>query len=162
MSFNTSYGYDLMMAQLDADNLVFGYSKEYKLTVMNLNGQPQLIIKNRQATRPIPEEEMEEIGKYLSIKEQPFFYRLFTDDLGRIWVLRDHSASRKTEGLAPKEYDIYSRDGYYLYRTALPFGRRLVIRNGYLWAAQTDEEKEFITVKRLRVKNWDKIKASIK
>lgn len=103
-----------------------------------------------------------DIGKYLTVTEQPFFYQLFTDDPGRIWALRDHRLSKETQGLAPKEFDLYSRDGYYLYRTTLPFCRCLVIRNGYLWATHTDEEKGLIMVKRLRIKNWDMIRISIK
>lgn len=62
----------------------------------------------------------------------------------------------------PKEYDIYSRDGYYLYRTSLPYGRRPVIRNGHLWATHTDQEKGWITIKLLRIKNRDEIRTSIK
>lgn len=77
-------------------------------------------------------------------------------------MLRDHPASRWTQGLAPKEYDIYSRDGFFLYQTKLPFGRRLVIRNGHLWATHTDEEKGLFTVKRLLIKNRDEIRTSIK
>lgn len=161
-SITTGYEYDLMMAPLGPEALVCGYSKEYKLTVMDTEGKPQLIIKNQQKARPIPAEELEEIGKYLTITEQPFFYRLFTDDLSRIWVLRDFPGAKSKTGLDPKEYDIYSRDGYYLYRTTLPYGRRLIIRNGYLWTTHTDEEKGSITVKRLRIKNWDSIKASIR
>ncbi|MCX8159724.1 MAG: 6-bladed beta-propeller [Candidatus Saccharicenans sp.] len=161
MSISTGYEYDLMMTPLDKDSLVFGYSKEYELTVMSFDGQAHLIIKNQQKARPIPREELVEIGKYLNISEQPFFYRLLTDDLGRIWVLRDYPGARGKSGLNPKEYDVYSRDGYYLYRTSLPFGRRLLIRNGQLWATYTDEEKGLIMVKRLRIKNWDKIRYSL-
>ncbi|RFT16727.1 MAG: hypothetical protein OP8BY_1340 [Candidatus Saccharicenans subterraneus] len=77
-------------------------------------------------------------------------------------MLRDHTASRKTQGLALKEYDIYSRDGFFLYRTKLPSGRCPVIRNSHLWATHTDEEKGPLTVKRLRIKNRDEIGALIK
>jgi len=63
------------------------------------------------------------MAQYLTITDQPFFYELFTDDLGRILLLRDHTVAKKAQGQAPKEYDIYSREGYYLYRITLPFGR---------------------------------------
>ncbi|HAR36213.1 MAG TPA: hypothetical protein DCR87_04780 [Acidobacteria bacterium] len=51
---STGYEYDLKIAPLGADSFVYGYSKEYLLTVIDSSGQPQLLIKNRQKTRPIP------------------------------------------------------------------------------------------------------------
>lgn len=97
----------------------------------------------------------------MSIKEQPFFYGLFSNDLGRIWVLRDNPGAKSKEDLAPKQYDIYSRDGFYLYRATLPYGRRVVIRNGCLWTTYSDEEKGLLLIKGFKIKNWPEIKTSI-
>lgn len=161
LSFISGYEYDLQAAAVGPEALVYGFSEKYELTLMNTEGQKLRLIKNRQPARPIPADESEELSKYLSIKDQPFFYRLFIDDLGRTWVLRDNPSGKSKAGLIPKEYDIYSRDGYYLYRTTLPYGRCLIIRNGHLWARHIDEEKGLVMIKRFGLKNWDSIKSTL-
>jgi hypothetical protein len=157
-SVSTGYEYDLHALCLDSKTFVFGYSKEHKLTIMNTEGKPLLIIKNRESARPIPAEESQDVAKYLTTKEQPFFYGLFIDDLRRIWVLRDNPLGSRGK---PREYDIYNRNGYFLYRTSLPYGRCLVIRKGKLYARHIDEEKGLVMVKRFRIINWDSIKSTL-
>ncbi len=159
LSVVTGYEYDLQAAAVNPEIFVYGFSRQYELTLMNTEGRKLCIIKNQQPARPIPPEEAEDVAKYLPIKEQPFFYRFYTDDVGRIWVLRTNP---KAEASAGHEYDIYSRDGYYLYRTTLPYSRCLVIRKGHLWARHVDEEKGLVMIKRYAIKNWDLIKPGLK
>jgi len=157
-SVTTGFEYDLSAVLLDEKTVVYGYSREHRLTMIDTDGHPLLIIKNREPARSIPEEDIKEAAQYISHSEQPYFYRLFTDDLGRIWVLRDNPLGARGR---PREYDIYNRNGYFLYRTRLPYGRCLVIRKGRLYARHIDEEQGLVMVKRLRIKNWDLIKSTL-
>jgi hypothetical protein len=50
--------------------------------------------------------------------------------------------------------DIFSKDGYYLYKTILPKQTR-VIKIGYLYTLEVEDDK---LVKLFKIKNWDKIK----
>ncbi len=89
---------------------------------------------------------------------QPFYYSIFSDNKGRIYV--QTNKTWREEGVKLKEVDIFSKDGYFLYKTTLPIDT-YVIKNGYLYAYVMDEDKGDELVKRFRIKNWDKIKEGI-
>lgn len=154
----TGYEEDLFMVALMGKNLAYGYSGEYKLTIIETDGQPRLIIKNQGARRLIPPEEASKIAEYLKSKYQPHFFGIFTDDLDRMWVLRDNPLSVK--GRAAR-YDIYSQDGYFIYTTSLPYARLLVLKNGKLYARHVEEETGIHMVKRYRIENWNLLKTSL-
>jgi hypothetical protein len=78
-----------------------------------------------------------------------------TDDLGRIYVQRNKTWAE--EGNVQKQIDVFSKEGYFLYQTKLPKNTR-VIRNGYVYALEEDEEEY---VKRFRIRNWDSIKSTV-
>jgi hypothetical protein len=56
--------------------------------------------------------------------------------------------------------NIFSKDGYYLYKTFLPFSPDIV-KNGVLYDRFTSEETGEVKIKRYKVKNWDQIKRGI-
>jgi hypothetical protein len=86
---------------------------------------------------------------------KPYFYALFVDDLGRIYVQRNQ-ADWHVEENVQKDIDIFSKDGYFLYRTKLPKDT-YVIRNGYVYCCEVGDEE---IIKRYRIKNWEAMKAS--
>jgi hypothetical protein len=54
------------------------------------------------------------------------------------------------------EFDIFSKEGYYLYRAKLPFTPE-VIKNGYFYDLYSSEETGEVRIKRYKVRNWDKM-----
>lgn len=88
---------------------------------------------------------------------RPFFNTILADDKGRIYVERVKSILDKSEGI---QFDIFSRDGYYLYKTDLPFSPEL-IKDGFLYYIHSTEETGGIVLQRFKIHNWAEIKESL-
>jgi len=162
---STSTGYELAahVAVLDQEKFVYGYSKEYELNVMSREGK---LLYRIRMDQPRPQFTSEEQSEYKRIKFpvpefKPYFFSIFSDTEGRIYVQRN-----KTEvgirGYGPidtakKEVDILSPDGYFLYRSSLP-PNTSIIKNGYLYTRELDEDEGMEYVKRYKIKNWEQIK----
>ena len=178
-SFGVSHGYNnrLYLAPAINNQLIYGYSSDYSLFKLNEEGFPDLIFRKDIPSQSISKQEKDKITKEIidSISERgqkwpegvieeacqfpahrPFFSGFATDDKGRIYVRKIMSALDETETV---EFDIFSSDGYYLYKTVLPFSPR-VIKNGYLYNIDSDEETGDMRIKRFKIKNWDEIKTS--
>ena len=84
---------------------------------------------------------------------RPFFSEFITDNLRRIYAVRTKSVLDDSPAIM---LDVFSADGYYLYRTRLPF-RPVVIKNGLIFEIRRDEEGETTVIKH-RVKNWELMK----
>jgi hypothetical protein len=135
------------------NGFIYGHSKKYELTVFDDEFRSSLIISKDDKGDNFTAEEKRDYRKYNLSSHKPFFYGLFSDEEGRIYVQR--SRSRAWEG----EYilvDVFSREGDFLYKINLP---RLThkIRNGYLYAYCIDESSGFGTVKRMKISNWAKL-----
>lgn len=140
---------------LDAQSIIYGYSKEYELTVMDFFGK---VLYRITKDEPYPKFTAKEKAGYkrTSTPEfKPYFYAIFTDNLGRIYVQRNKTWAE--EGNIQKEIDVFSREGIFLYKTKLP-KHTYIIRNGYIYTLEADED-EFI--KRYKIKNWDLIKSGL-
>jgi hypothetical protein len=88
---------------------------------------------------------------------KPFFYSIFSDGEGRIYVQKAPRARKK---LGICICDIFDKGGYYLYRATIsifPYD----IESGYLYTRFVDEDTGNEFVKRYKIKNWDRIKYSI-
>ncbi|MDH4196685.1 MAG: 6-bladed beta-propeller [Candidatus Aminicenantes bacterium] len=157
VSFTTGYEYDLHLAKVDASTIVYGHSKDYALEVVGADGKPRLRIRNDEPAQEFTGEEKEKLAKFGTPGHKPSFYGLTTDDRGRIWVHRSNPLATRGQ---KREYDIYSRDGYFLYKTRLIYGRQFVVKNGALCARHVLEEEGLEVVKRYKIKNWDAIKDS--
>lgn len=59
-----------------------------------------------------------------------------------------------------REVDIFSEDGYFIYRSIIPRGTYL-ITDGFLYEYFMNEDTGEELVKRQKIKNWDKIKEGI-
>ena len=62
--------------------------------------------------------------------------------------------------LVVSKFDVFSKDGYYLYKTVCkhtPF----LIKDGYYYTRLQNEESGEVFVKRYIIKNWDQIKVGV-
>lgn len=179
MGFMLSHDYTpvLCFSSIDKKGVIYGYNSEYKLSLIDQSGNNLLIINKDEPFQSVSDKEkdkiineamedtarqgrkwprdvVEEAANFP--KYRPFFNRILSDDKGRIYVRKIKSVLEKSE---PVEFDIFSADGYYLYKSNLAFTPEL-IRNGCLYDISTSEESGEVKIKRYRVKNWDKIKTA--
>ena len=87
---------------------------------------------------------------------RPYFRRFLSDDLGRLFVVRFKPITEKD--IKTSEIDVFSKDGYYLYRMTWPLVPQ-VIKGGFLYEVRQDEEAGLTKIIRHRIKNWGDFKA---
>jgi len=87
---------------------------------------------------------------------RPFFSRFYGDDLGRLYVVRLRPITEKD--VKTSEIDVFSKDGYYLYRMTWPFVPQ-IIKGGFLYEVRQDEEAGLTKIIRHRIKNWGDFRA---
>jgi hypothetical protein len=163
--FSTSTGHELAIhfAVISQEKMVFGYSKDYVLSVMDRDGKLQYLIKK---DGPKPKFSSEEQNMYKKMKfpvpdSKPYFYSMISDSQGRIYVQQNKTMD-VIRGYGPFEkikqkVDIFSKDGYFLYTASLP-PNTSVIKDGFLYARELDEEEGTEYVVRHKIKNWNQIK----
>lgn len=163
------YEYDLYFSDIDAQTFIYGHSKEYKLNVIKNDGEFLYILKKDEPQMPFTGEMKSKVkDRYERFSDSekdaikfpeklPCFDSIFTDDTGRIYVKRMQSPLEE-EGII--ECDIFSRDGYYLYKTKFP-KQPQVVKNGFYYVIEVDEESGLETVKRYKILNWEQIKSEI-
>ncbi len=169
MAFAVSHEYnpDLYFSQAVNNKHLYAHSSEYSLFQVDQEGDLELIIKKEEPQHLISQKEKNKIYEHFSelaekwpkgvVKEavqfphhRPFFSRIATDERGRIYVRRLGPVTDESEEV---EFDIFSKEGYYLYKTKLPFTPE-VIKNGYFYDHYSSEETGEVRIKRYKVKNW--------
>jgi hypothetical protein len=172
----TGFEHDLLIAGIDRQTCVYGFSKEYELNVVGSQGKILFKINKDEPYHKFTLSEEDEYtkkaalvkkklrGKYKDIQllyklpeHKPCFFSLLADSEKRIYVQTNHAESQLE---VDKEVDIFSQEGYYLYKAVIPHMTRL-IKNGFLYTSFVDEKKAVEYVKRFRIKNWEQIKAGI-
>jgi len=169
------YKYWTYLYPTNEESFVYAHSSQYKIIKMKSDGVKELIIENEFPPTPLKrrdkenvikgiEERLRRMGKAFSrdiIEEAcqfppyiPFFDRIFVDDSGRIYVKR---IKAETNGSKVFEFDIFGRDGIYLYKTKLPFTPAF-LRNGYLYEIQSSEETGETRINKYKIKNLSEIK----
>jgi len=173
-SITHDYNYSLYFTFSDNNQIYYGDSSEYSFSRINLEGNVELIIKKEESYQSISQKEKDKILEAFSelIKQwpkgvveeavqfpahRPFFNRVLIDDKGRIYIKKVKPVLDETESL---EFDVFSPEGYYLYKTTLPFSPE-IIKNGYLYDLYTSEETGEVTIKRYKVINWNQIAEGI-
>ena len=151
----TGWEKELLISKINNQTFVYGYSGKYDLSVIDKNGQLLYKIKKDEPLRKFPAKMRDRLKKINLGEYQPFYYLIFTDSEGRIYVQTNKTWLE--EDVTKKEVDIFSKDGYYLYKTALP-KHTYVIKNGYLYAREVEDDE---LVKRFKIKNWDQIEEGI-
>jgi len=152
---STGYEWDIQFDLMDRHSLFYGDSKEYVLTLIDLTGKS---VSRISKDKPAPKFTAKEKARFKNIPlpdSKPYFYAIYTDDLCRIYV--QTNKTRAEEDVTHKEVDVFSRDGYFLFRTTLP-KYTYVIRNGYVYALEVKEDE---IVKRYKIKNWGTLKSGL-
>ena len=158
LSVTTGWEKDLFISKINNQTFVYGYPGEYELSVIDESGQLLYKIKKDEPRRKFPANKRNRLKKYNLGEFQPFFYLIFTDSEGRIYVQTNKTWAE--DEVKEKEVDIFSKNGYYLYKTSLP-KHTYVIKIGYLYALIIDEDEGMELVKRFRISNWDQIKGEV-
>jgi len=159
---------------------VYGHSSEYKLYVLNTSGETRFRIEKEEKEEPVTQKDkIGLIDRYLERQEKsdrkekltrnevkkayifpefkPFFSGIVLDNEGRIYVERFKLYDAEDRS---RVYDLFSEEGYYIYRVKMPLPSRL-IKNGCIYRTERDQETGYIKVIRYKIKNWDKIKEEI-
>jgi hypothetical protein len=158
-SGHTGFEFDLFITNIDSQTFLYGFSKEYILNVIDREGNLVFIINKDEPPHEFPPDEKRRYSKlpiiFNPLPNIPFFYSLLTDSTKRIYVQTNRLTPTKPE--VDKEFDVFSQDGYYLYKTRLPRYTR-AIKDGFLYAEIANHIE---LAKRYKIKNWDQIKRGI-
>ena len=169
-SITHTYNSRLHFTFSNDEQLYSGNSSEYTFSQINLEGEIELIIKKEESFHPISQKEKDKILEGLSqlieqwpkevVEEavqfpgyRPFFDRILTDDKGRIFIRRVKPVLEESDNV---EFDIFSHEGYYLYRAIVPVSPE-IIQNGYFYDLYTSDETGEVKIKRYKVLNWNQI-----
>jgi hypothetical protein len=155
MTSTTGWEKNSLISKINNKTFVYGYPEKYDLSVIDKNGQLLYKITKDEPFRKFPAEKRRRLKEMNLGDFQPFYYLIIADDRGRIYVQTNKTWDE--EDVKIKEMDIFSKDGYYLYKTTLP-RNTYVIKNGYLYALEVRDNE---VVKRFKIKNWDQIKEGI-
>lgn len=168
-SITHGYEYQLLFSEFDSQTFVYGYSNEYKLNVVRNDGELLCILEKDEPQMPFTSNMKSKIiERYKSLSDNekagikfqdsfPYFNSILTDNIRRIYVKRMHFPLEEEDSI---ECDIFNKDGYYLYKTKFP-KQPEVIKNGYYYIIEMDEEIGLETVKRYKINNWEQIKTGI-
>jgi hypothetical protein len=149
------------------DSLFYGYSLDYKVHAVDGEGRELFAFSKAEKSQGITGEEADltrEKGIWawfgpgdpkaapLDLPDhRPFFSRFYSDDLGRLYVVRFKPITEKD--VTTSDIDVFSKDGTYLYRMTWPFVPQ-VIKDGFLYEVRQDEEAGLTRIIRHRIKNW--------
>ncbi len=157
LSMSTDYELSLMLEKVPPASFVFGYSKEYELKVIDGDGRNLFKIVKAEPYPKFSSEEKKSLRKIPVPGYKPYFFSILSDSEGRIYVQRNMAMmGRVRADTVNKEVDVFGKDGYFLFTTALP-PNTCVIRNGCIYGWIVDEDKGTETVKRFRIKNWNRL-----
>jgi len=171
------YNPGLILCLLSTGQGIYGYSQEYRLFVFDSSGELEYLIEKSESPRPIKKDERDKlIDRYMESQRhreqglklsrgevkkgyifpghRPFFKGIIKDDMDRIYVLRFRSPLDKEKY---EKYDLFSREGYYLYKVIMPSIPFPVIKGRYIYTSQRDKDTGISRVIRYRIKNWDQI-----
>jgi hypothetical protein len=175
LSPNHVYTPRLHFASFGLNTFVYGYASEYLLNLIDKEGIPLLRIRMADIPVPISQKDKDFIvtkacqsleRNQLPIskemveetihfrKNRASYNKILVDDKLRMYVQRVKSVFDETNEF---EFDIFNKDGYYLYRVKFLFSPE-IIENGRLYDIYTNEETGEVRIKRFKIVNWDQIK----
>jgi len=162
----TGYESSLYIAKLDEKAFVYGYSKKYELFIADWSGNVLFKIKRNLSPPGFTRKERHALKKFRDLKstpleQKPYFFMIMCDSRGRIYVQknlpRQMFAGKGAVDISGKEVDVFSKDGYFLYETWLP-ANTFVIKEGFLYAYEMNEETGLESIKRFKINNWEQMK----
>ena len=172
------YAPRLTFCPLSKGRGVYGYSQEYRLFIINSSGETEHIIEKDDPQLPITKKEKDKLVDrymesqrrskkgtilsksevergYVFPKNKPFYTRIFRDDKDRIYVLRFKSPFDEENS---KIYDLFNKEGYYLYKVTIPSIPIYAIKNGRIYSVRFEKDTDITRIIRYKIKNWDRIK----
>lgn len=169
MTISHDYSPQIRFSAIEGKGIVYGYNMEYKLYITDWSGKIKIIIEQEESTQAVSRREKntgnaglewpkDVVEKMANLpKHRPFFDRIRVDDEGRIYIRRRKSILDDSPDMT---FDIFGRDGHYLYTTELSF-IPMSIRDGFMYHTTYSEETGEVKVIRYRIKNWDRIYSSL-
>ena len=154
---STGYEMTLYAAPLPGQGLVYGHSKDYELVVLGPEDRKALVIRKDEPRPEFTSKEKKDLSRFPGLKIKPYFFGILTDPEGRIYVQKNMNTGGK-RGYGPiatddKRFDVFSREGVFLFRAALPPNTRL-IRDGLVYCYSVDEDQGLEYAQRFRIKNY--------
>jgi hypothetical protein len=167
-TFASSTGFEpgLYLARLDENKFVYGYSAEYELTVEDWSERVLFKIRRNLAPQSFTRVERDALGgtrdsRSTLLEHKPYFFKIMCDSRGRIYVQRNSSKKiipgKGAVEISAKEVDVFSKNGRFLYEAQLP-ANTFVIKDGFLFVYESNEETGLETIKRFRINNWAQLK----
>lgn len=176
LSLNNLCNPNLLLCPINEDLAIYGYSTDYSLFAINSKGEAVYIIKKDELPQPVTKAEKDkvidrimEIPKKLSRRQiastikfpkyKPFFKTIIKDDKDRIYVEKfkfPFDRSDKTE------FDIFSKDGFYLYKVKIPVRYPPLIKNGFLYSIEYAQDSGYAKIIRFGIKNWEQIEERVR
>lgn len=170
----------LCLCPINEDLAIYGYSTDYSLFAINAKGETVYIIKKDEPPQPVTKAEKDKVidrfmggqkenermpkisrSKYASAlkfpKHKPFYERIIKDDKDRIYVEKFKFLFNRSE---IADFDMFNKDGYFLYKVKIPI-LYPVIKSGYIYTREYDQESGYSKIKRYKIKNWEQIKTGI-
>ena len=151
----------LCLSPMVNDRTVFGFSSEYKLNVVDPEGNIieiiDYLIRTLKERRPNRKEARNELQDRTVIPRlRPFFSKILCDEAGNIFLLKHKSYLDKEKW---EIYDFFNNKGLYLYRLKIDETIRNIgaIHKGYIYLTPYNRELECFQVKRLKIKDWGRI-----
>jgi len=153
------------------DSFFYGFSLDYSVHVIDGEGRELFAFSKAEAGQAITGREADltrEGGVSWSglgdggtapldlPDHRPFFTGFYNDDSGRLYVIRFKPITEKD--ITSSDVDVFSKDGYYLYRMTWPFVPQ-VIKGGFLYEVRQDEEAGLTRIIRHRIANWGDFKS---
>ncbi|MEW6455180.1 MAG: hypothetical protein AB1410_00505 [Acidobacteriota bacterium] len=153
-----------------SNQFIHGESSKYELSSISLSGELVFKFRKEEKETPVSSEEKDKVcdafkpsltkevrDKIYFPPHRPFFSSILVDSDGRIYVSRMRSPVDESKEY---EFDVFSQDGYYIYKTKLNFFPS-IIKNGFIYARIEDEETGDIFFKKFQIANYKYIKKSI-
>jgi hypothetical protein len=173
---------NLYFCRLDDWLSVFGYSSELKLFVIGPSGETKYMIEKEEPCHPVTGED-KKAGIELDLKVinmlskkagvkftkrdvekasdfrkcRPVFSNILSDGEGSLYVVKFKSITEKSEGI---ECDLFSKEGYYLYKIFIPqvSSETITIKKGLIYVLDKDSDSGYVRLKRYKIKNWGQLK----
>jgi len=164
------YTHSISVSKRNKDSFYYGFSKDYRIHAADNMGKTVLSFVKEEEPMFISGEEKEltkENGFFAAIgtnepqeamvfpAHRPFFSRFVTDDLGRLYVIRHRSILERDQSI--RFVDVFSQDGFYLYRMKWPFVPSLV-KGGFLYEVSENVETGDVKIFRHKINNWQEFK----
>jgi hypothetical protein len=149
---------ELFLSKLDVSSYVYGFSKKYELSVIDSDGRILRLIEGSPVKPAFTPEERNRFKIGWEVTSKPFFFRLWTDSKGRIYVQRNKTYiyHNKVDMIV----DIFSPKGLFLYTSNLP-PDTCQIANGYLYTYEVDKSTGLEFAKRFKIMNWDQMRTGV-